>query len=281
VLVFAPDEPGAMIAARTPAPRCAPPPWRATPWAGGSMVLPVQVGQVIAGKYEVERIVARGGGGVVVKAKHLQLLEPCAIRLMLCGRLDAPSARERFLREARACARLRGDHVVRIFDVGELDAETPYMVLEYLEGVDLSEYLKPGRPLPVHEAVRYVLQICAALAEAHGLGIVHRDLKPANVFLARLAGGTTPVKLLRLGISKILVDPAGDEAAQTMAGCLMGTPFFMAPEQARGAPADTRADIWAVGVLLYLLLTARLPFEGDSPTMVLAGVLRREPRRPS
>src|SRR5690349_8127929 len=130
------------------------------------MEAPVHVGEVIAGKYEVERVLACGGIGVVVKAKHLTLLEPCAIKFMLPEAMQAPLSRERFLREARACARLRSDHVVKVFDVGELDDGTPYLVLEFLEGVDLDDYMDE-QPLPVAEAALYVLQICAALAEAH------------------------------------------------------------------------------------------------------------------
>ena len=174
--------------------------------------LPVEVGQVVGGKYSVERILARGGAGVVVRAKHLQLLEPCAIKFMLPEALLTPMARERFLREARACARLRSDHIVKVFDVGELDAETPYMVLEYLEGIDLEERLARGKPIPVAEAIDYVLQICAGLAEAHSIGIVHRDLKPANVFLTRLPDGTTRLKVLDFGISKDLYDTPGGRA---------------------------------------------------------------------
>jgi eukaryotic-like serine/threonine-protein kinase len=245
------------------------------------MEAPVGVGQIVAGKYEVERVLARGGTGLVVKARHLQLLEPCAIKFMLPEVLGTPMARERFLREARACARLKSDHVVRIFDVGELDAETPYMVLEYLEGADLEDHLDRCRPLPVAETAVYVLQMCAALAEAHALGIIHRDLKPANVFLARLPDGTTRVKLLDFGISKVLEGAAGVDQSQTVEGTIMGTPLFMAPEQARGDEVDARTDIWAVGVILYNLLTGRLPFESNQSMRTLAYVLSREPVPPS
>jgi serine/threonine-protein kinase len=200
---------------------------------------------------------------------------------MLPETLDTPMARHRFLREARACARLKSDHVVRVFDVGELDDGTPYMVLEYLEGVDLETHMADGRPLPLHDVALYVLQMCAALAEAHGLGIVHRDLKPANVFLAQLPDGTTRVKLLDFGISKVLDDRDGTDQTQTQEGTVMGTPHFMSPEQVRGDPVDARTDIWAVGVVLYYISTGQLPFDDEVPLKTLDQVLTRDPLPPT
>ncbi len=244
------------------------------------MATPVQVGQIVGGKYEVERVIAQGGIGLVVKARHVQLHEACAIKFLLPEALEAPMARERFLREARACARLRSDHVVKVFDVGELDEQTPYIVLEYLEGVDLEGHMQGG-PLPPGEAALYCLQVCAALAEAHALGIVHRDIKPGNVFLARREDGTTCVKLLDFGISKLLGESAGSDQAQTMEGTVMGTPSAMAPEQARGDAVDTRTDIWAVGVLLYHLLTGAFPFDDPAPFRTLDKILRDDPGPPS
>jgi serine/threonine-protein kinase len=240
------------------------------------MRVPVEIGQRVGGKYEVERVLGSGGAGVVLKARHVRLGEPCAIKLMLPEVLEAPMARERFFREARACAKLKSDHVVRIFDVAELDDGTPYMVLEYLEGVDLRAHTERGR-LPVGEAARIVLQICAALAEAHSLGIVHRDIKPENVFLA-CRDGTTRVKLLDFGLSKLVGDAAGANQALTAEGAIAGTPGFMAPEQLRGGPVDARTDVWAVGVLLYGLLSGAFPFEDKPPYQVLVGV---EPPPPS
>jgi serine/threonine-protein kinase len=245
---------------------------------------PVEIGQVVAGKYRVERVIARGGAGVVVKARHLHLLEPCAIKFMLPKSVATPMARERFLREARACARLKGDHVVRVFDVGELDGAgdapgTPYMVLEYLEGFDLQERLVHSRPLPVAEAVEYVLQVCAGLGEAHALGIVHRDLKPGNVFLSRMADGATRVKILDFGISKDLYDAPDDE--RTGDGILVGSPLFMAPEQVRADRVDIRTDLWAVGVILYHALTGAYPFRGERASETMAHILHRVPPPPS
>ena len=244
------------------------------------MESPVEVGQIVGGKYRVERVLAQGGVGVVVKATHVHLHEPCAIKFMLPDALETPMARERFLREARACARLKSDYVVKVFDVGEVDGGMPYMVQEFLEGIDLEERMERG-VLPVGEAALYILQICAALAEAHALGIVHRDIKPGNVFLVRRSDGTTRVKLLDFGISKVLGEPANVDQAQTMEGTVMGTPVFMAPEQARGEAVDTRTDVWAVGVLLYHLLTGIFPFEGTAPFKTLDKILRSDPTPPS
>jgi serine/threonine-protein kinase len=250
------------------------------------MVPPVEVGQIVAGKYVVERVIAHGGAGVVVKAKHVQLLEPCAIKFMLPRAVVTPIALERFFREARACARLKSDHVVKVFDIGELEVgadkpRTPYMVLEYLEGLDLEERMAKGKPLPVGEAVLYVLQICVGLADAHALGIVHRDLKPGNVYLCRLADGTTRVKLLDFGISKDLSDAPGDDQSRTEDGVLVGSPLFMAPEQVRGDDIDTRADLWSVGVILYYLLTGSYPFEGRKASETMAHILTRAPIPPA
>ena len=245
------------------------------------MEAPITVGQIVAGKYSIERIIARGGGGIVVQAKHLQLREPCAIKFMLPGALGTGMARERFLREARAVARLKSDHVVRIFDVDEIAAETPYIVMEYLEGLDLDALVRRRGPLPVPEAALYVVQICAALAEAHGLGIIHRDLKPANVFLTRIADGTPRIKLLDFGISKVIRDPDGLDPVQTLEGTILGSPLFMAPEQILGGEIDARTDLWAVGVILYHLLTGRLPFQDGVVMRSLAHILSRAAAPPS
>jgi serine/threonine-protein kinase len=224
------------------------------------MESPVEVGDVVAGKFAVERILACGGSGVVVLARHLTLLEPCAIKLMRPEALEAPMARERFLREARAAARLKSEHVVKVFDVGQLEDETPYMVMEYVEGTDLEEMVLQRGALPVPEAALYMMQICAALAEAHRLGIVHRDLKPANVLVTHGADGAPRVKLVDFGISKLLHDPNGTDPMTTLQGTVMGTPAFMAPEQINATTIDTRTDIWAIGALLYHLVTGALPF---------------------
>ena len=242
------------------------------------METPVKVGDVVAEKYSVERIVAAGGNGIVVEARHRVLLERCAIKFLLPGALEQPMARERFVREAQALARLKSDHIVRIFDVGELPDGTPYMVMEYLEGADLETLVRRRGALPADEAALYVLQVCAALADAHALGIVHRDLKPANVVVTQTADGTPRVKLIDFGVSKVMRDARGLSPLKTGDGTLIGTPLFMAPEQVYGGEVGTASDVWAVGVLLYHLMTGALPFQEEATVMSLAHILGRPPK---
>ncbi|XXX72032.1 cytochrome c peroxidase [Sorangium sp. So ce134] len=226
-------------------------------------------GEIVADKYRVERVLGRGGMGVVLAAEHLALRQPVALKLLLPGCMQSASSVERFLREARAAASLQGRHVVRVLDAGLLDAGTPYLVMERLTGRDLREVLRQRDHLPIAEAVDLVLQACEAIAEAHARGIIHRDLKPANLFLARDESGTALVKVLDFGLSKCAAD---DEAfSLTNPGAIAGSIPYMAPEQALSLKwADARADIWALGVILYELITGRRPFEvGRTPESLL------------
>jgi serine/threonine-protein kinase len=224
----------------------------------------VEIGSVLAGKYRVEKILGVGGMGVVVAAQHMQLDERVAIKFLLPETLEHPEAVERFAREARAAVRIKSEHVARVIDVGVLEGGAPYMVMEYLEGVDLGTWLKQRGRQSVEQAVEFILQACEALAEAHALGIVHRDLKPANMFLIRRADALTAVKVLDFGISKM----SGTNAASmsmTKTATVMGSPLYMCPEQMQSARAvDGRADIWALGVILHEMLTGEVPFPGDT-----------------
>jgi serine/threonine-protein kinase len=159
----------------------------------------VEEGEILAGKYRVERVLGQGGMGIVVSAMHEQLSQRVAIKLLLAE--ATADVTERFLREARAAVRLKSEHVARVIDVGALPTGAPYMVMEYLEGQDLSQLVRAGGALEVPEAVEYVLHACEAIAEAHAQGIVHRDLKPANLFLTRAADGTFTVKVLDFGVA--------------------------------------------------------------------------------
>jgi serine/threonine-protein kinase len=223
----------------------------------------VEVGQVLKGKYRVERILATGGMGFVVAATHLELEQRFALKILLPEIHGIPAAADRFLREARAAARLRSVHVARVVDIGKLDDGTPFMVMELLEGKDLQDVVDHDGARPIAEAVDYVLQACEALAEAHALGIVHRDLKPANMFLTVASCGAVLVKLLDFGISKLPDSVRGITPRITLG--VGGTPLYMAPEQMESPhDVDERADIWSLGVSLYELLTAELPFEADT-----------------
>lgn len=233
----------------------------------------LSAGQIIADKYRVDAVIGAGGMGVVVAATHIELGQRVAIKLLR----DATSeALARFKREARLLVKLRSQHVARVFDVGALDDETPYIVMELLEGQDLSSLLTARGRLRVDEAVDYVLEAAEAVAEAHVLGMVHRDLKPANVFLARGPGGAETVKVLDFGVSKML--DAKMESEQTTGGLTnegvaLGSPGYMAPEQMTSSrDVDARADIYSLGAMLYRLVSGQNPYKGSSLVSVLAAM---------
>ena len=239
----------------------------------------LQPGNILLGKYRVERVLGQGGMGVVVAARHLDLGQLFAIKCMLPSALVQEDAVERFLREARAAAGLKGEHVVKVVDVGRLDTGAPYMVMEHLSGSDLGAILESRGALSVGEAVTCVLEACDALEEAHGMGIVHRDLKPANLFLFRRPNGTTCVKVLDFGISKQVVP---DQVALTKTSAIMGTPLYMSPEQmVSSRSVDARSDVWSMGVVLYELCTGKVPFDGQVVTEVVARVVQDDPVPPS
>jgi len=236
----------------------------------GSPLAPVLPGETLAGKYRVERVLGRGGMGIVVAARHLQLDERVAIKFLLGERSD--SSAERFLREGRAAAKVKGEHVCRVFDFGRLETGEPYLVMEHLEGSDLARKLEREGPQPPSSVVGWVIQACDALAEAHAIGIVHRDLKPANLFLANRADGSSCAKVLDFGISKLALAETMTAPATTM-----GSPVYMSPEQMESArDVDARSDVWSLGVLMYELIAGKPPFVGES--MVQLSVLVRERR---
>jgi serine/threonine-protein kinase len=237
----------------------------------------VLVGQVVAGKYRIDSVIGEGGMGYVVVAHHLQLDTKVAIKLLRAELASNAEAVERFAREARAAVRITSPHVARVFDVGTLETGAPYMVMEYLEGGDLSSLIQKRGPLPITEAVDYVLQACEAIAEAHAAGIVHRDLKPANLFGARRPDGSITIKVLDFGISKLTGAGAGG-LNHTKTTAIMGSPFYMSPEQMQSTRGvDIRTDIWGLGVILYELVTGRTPFEGNALPEVCLRVATEQP----
>jgi serine/threonine protein kinase len=240
----------------------------------------VQPGFMLGGKYRVDRVLGKGGMGMVVAATHVELGERRAIKFMLSDLKGRVGAVERFMREARSAARLKSEHVVKIHDVGRFDTGEPYMVMEYLEGEDLGALLEQQRQLPPHTAVAYLLQALEALAEAHAAGIVHRDLKPANLFVAKDSEGLPSLKVLDFGISK-LTDEGEGALALTRTTVAMGSPLYMSPEQMRSAKTvDARTDIWSIGIILYELLTGQGPFLADTITALCSLVLQTEPPPP-
>jgi serine/threonine protein kinase len=247
---------------------------------GSNSAAGVREGDLLDGKYRVERVLGVGGMGAVVAAHHIGLDEKVAIKFLLPGMLANPEAVSRFAREARNTVKIKGEHVARVFDVGTLENGAPYMVMEFLDGADLDTWLKQRGPLPFEEAIDFVLQTCEAIAEAHALSIVHRDLKPANLFCIRGANGRLSIKVLDFGISKVTeLGGYPSNMGMTSATALMGSPFYMSPEQL-GAPhtVDVRTDIWALGVILQELITGRVPFPGETLLEVARKVTEREPQ---
>ena len=238
----------------------------------GPLDLPVANGQVIAGRYVVSGVIGQGGMGIVLAGRHLELGEKVAIKFL---HREHSSFADRFFREARAAARIRSEHVVRIFDVGRLTSGEPYIVMEYLEGEDLDTRVERRGRLDIQFVADTLLDVCQALAEAHASGIVHRDLKPANIFLAKTPGRDSLVKLLDFGVAKV-----PDAGNITKTASMLGSPIYMSPEQLMATrDVDNRSDIWSLGVILYELLTGEYPFEGDS--LVHLAMVIREKETPS
>ncbi|MCL4226090.1 MAG: serine/threonine protein kinase [Myxococcales bacterium] len=223
----------------------------------------VELGAVLLGKYRIEAVLGRGGMGVVARATHLHLGEQVAIKFLRRDAASDAEAAQRFLREAQAAVRLKSEHVARVIDVGTLDGQVPYMVMEYLEGVDLDQMLEQSGTLGPGLAVDFVVQACAALAEAHAQGIVHRDIKPSNVFVTWRSDGSALIKVLDFGISKVVAGVS--EMSLTRTQSVLGTPAYMSPEQMRSARAvDARTDIWSLGTVLYELVQGHRPFEAET-----------------
>ncbi len=241
-----------------------------------------QAGDVIAEKYCVERVVGTGGMGVVVSARHMMLGHNVAIKILRVAEEERrQELTARFLREAQAAGMLRSDHVVRIHDVGQLASGLPFMVMELLIGSDLGQLLEQNGPMPEAQAVDFVLQACAGVAEAHAVGIVHRDLKPSNLFVTERSDGLPLLKVLDFGISKLMGDPRTEEAALVLTSTrsVMGSPYYMSPEQVRDPRrVDERADVWALGVILHELLTGEPPFQGETFPGVCASIVVDPPR---
>lgn len=233
------------------------------------------MGVVLAGTYRLARVIGRGGMGRLYAAEHTRLDRRFAVKVLHESHADKPDAVARFEREANALARIRSDHVLDVVDVLRTPDGRTAIVTALLEGEDLQQRLDRGR-MPIFEAIAVARQICRGLAAAHAVGVVHRDLKPSNLFLAATPDGRIVVKILDFGVAKL----AGEDA-MTRTGVVLGTPAYMAPEQARGsAEADARSDLYAVGAVLYRMVTGRMPYEGADPGATLARLLREAPPRP-
>jgi serine/threonine protein kinase len=235
-------------------------------------------GDLVAGKYRIQQVLGVGGMGVVVAARHEELDQLVAIKFVRDDALGNDEAVERFLREARSAAKLKSEYVARVLDVGRLPSGAPYMVMEFLDGTDLAQTLTRDGPMAFDLAVGLMLQVCEAVAEAHAAGIVHRDLKPENLFLTRTLGGSPRMKVLDFGVSKSATLASGGKGLLTGTSAMLGSPLYMAPEQMRSSrDVDSRIDVWALGVVLFELLTRRSPFEADTMPELCLKVVSEPP----
>lgn len=237
-------------------------------------------GRLVADRYRIERVIGEGGMGIVVAARHLELGKLVALKVL--RKRASPTDEARFLREARAAARLENEHVARVLDAGRIDEVTPFIAMELLDGEDVAQLLRSRGALPIDEAVGLVLEACEAIAEAHAIGIIHRDIKPSNLFVASRRDGSKVVKVLDFGISKLtrkLDGATGDSRSMTGTAAALGSAWYMSPEQLQDAKhVDERSDIWSIGVVLHELLTAQPPFGGDSAAAVGARIVTASPQ---
>ncbi len=238
-------------------------------------------GKLVDGKFRIDELIGKGGMGAVYRAEHTRLGKQVAIKVLMHGHAGGSAAEKRFLREARAAGSIGHPNIVEVFDLGKLDDGTPYLVMELLEGESLAERLRLVGAIPVGDLVWIARQILSALSAAHRKGIIHRDMKPENVFLCRRDGDPRETaKVLDFGISKNVAND--DTLSLTMTGAVVGTPYYLSPEQARGdRDVDHRADIWSVGVLMYESLTGVMPFHADNYNALMIKILNDRPEAPS
>jgi eukaryotic-like serine/threonine-protein kinase len=245
---------------------------------------PPPVSGLVAGKYEVLRLIGRGGMGSVWEGRHTSLGTRVAIKFIDQEYADSKEAQSRFVTEARAAAKLESKHAIHIYDHGVIDDGRPYMVMELLVGEPLDKRLDRLGRITLQETARILAQVCRALQRAHASGIIHRDLKPENIFLVRTPDDDDEIaKVLDFGIAKIKAAP-GEKGltSSTKTGAVLGTPYYMAPEQARGLRSiDTRADLWSLGVIAYKCVTGVLPFDGESVGDLLVKICTAPPPTPS
>lgn len=221
--------------------------------------------QIVAGKYRLTRMVGRGGMGSVWEGLHVTLGTRVAVKFIDSEHAQSKEAQNRFINEARAAAKLRSKYVVQVYDQGVTEDGRPYIVMEFLSGEPLDRRLDRQGALSLAETAQIINQVCRALAKAHEAGIVHRDLKPENVFIVHdEEDGHEVVKVVDFGIAKFTDNTLGLSSA-TRTGSVLGTPYYMSPEQARGLRSvDHRADLWSIGVIAFRCVAGKLPFEGEA-----------------
>src|SRR5215210_5804429 len=237
------------------------------------------VGTVIAGKYRIDALLGRGGMGAVYRATHVMLNKTVAVKTIKPDLIDSPEMAHRFQRQARAATCLEHPNIVAVYDLGQADDGALYIAMEFVNGLNLKDAIRGSGPMPAARIARLLTQVASALARAHRNHVVHRDLKPQNLMIATDANGQEHVKLLDFGIAKSLEERTTTQL--TAAGYSLGTPHYMAPEQASGQEVDGRADIYALGVILYEMLVGDVPFNAASAPAILVMHLNDAPEPPS
>lgn len=227
------------------------------------------LGKRIADKYEIEEVLTRGGMGVIYRARHLALGRPVAIKCIAEALTYDPSMWKRFEQEAKSASSLNHPNIITIHDFGVTSDGDLYLVMEYLEGASLNEFLELNGQLNERTCAKIFAQVCDALVHAHAIGILHRDLKPTNIFISSTSRGPH-VKVLDFGLAKVMIPGAKGKEKITRTGECLGTPDYMSPEQARGLQTDQRSDIYAAGICMYEALTGKLPFRGDDMLQILS-----------
>ena len=235
------------------------------------------LGKLLDGRYRLIRKIGEGGMGSIYRAVHTENLRICAIKLMTSLSPGKDDAIARFKREARNSVRIDSVHAVTVYDSGQTDEGLLYLAMEFIDGHALSRVIAEERVLPIERVVHITNQIAEALAAAHALPMIHRDLKPDNIMITRKGANTDFVKVLDFGIAKALADPGGDNLTKT--GFVLGTPVYMSPEQLLGEELDPRSDIYSLAIIVYEMLSGRLPFEGDNPQAVMMKRVMSDPIR--
>src|SRR5688572_4636367 len=236
------------------------------------------IGMLLDKKYRIEKRLGEGGMGVVYLATHIHIESTVAIKVLHKDMVSNPQSVERFRREARAAGRIKHPNAISVMDFGVGENNLVYIVMEYLEGMTLSQRIrKTGRVMP-EETVTIMRDVCAALDAAHNKGVIHRDLKPDNIILQKIDGGKDRVKVLDFGIAQ-LKSLSGVSMELTQQGTVIGTPFYMSPEQCRGEELDKRSDVYSLGIILFEMLTGKLPFQAESAMAVIVKHMTEQPPR--
>ncbi len=245
------------------------------------MLSPDRTGMVLQDRYRIVRKLGEGGMGEVYEVHHEQIGKRLAIKCLHPQFTRDPKAVERFTREAHTATKARNEHIVEVFDIGLLPDGCPYILMEYLEGRELADVIEQEGPLPIGRVVRIIEQVCEALTAVHAEDVVHRDLKPQNILLIRRKGNPDFVKVLDFGVSKVRQSADPLQGNLTRTGALIGTPHYMAPEQSKGLRnTDHRADIYALGVIMYLALIGRVPFDGETLPDLIMNIMTSSPVPP-